>query len=36
MLTHSLLFYNKNTKKRSDWLNENSLEVRKIATKLSN
>ncbi|CAK82518.1 unnamed protein product (macronuclear) [Paramecium tetraurelia] len=32
-VTHSLLFYNRNTKKRSDWIDDSKLQVKKISTK---
>ncbi|CAD8154417.1 unnamed protein product [Paramecium octaurelia] len=35
-VSHSLLFYNKNTKKRSDWIDDSKLQVKKITTKFLN
>ncbi|CAD8079668.1 unnamed protein product [Paramecium sonneborni] len=35
-ISHNLLFYNKNTKKRSDWIDDSKLQLKKITTKFFN
>ncbi|CAD8078166.1 unnamed protein product [Paramecium sonneborni] len=35
-ISHSFLFYNRNTKKRSDWIDDSKLQIKKISTKFLN